>query len=82
MKNLLWYKYALLYQRAFVDNLALNANTLMNDRYEYEKEIEWSGYTYLSPIYIFNKLINNDDRSILAYPTGFLQGTFPGSHRG
>ena len=74
-------KYALQLQRKFADNLALHENTLMNDIYDYEKDIEWSGCTYLSPIGILSELIDNDDPVQLNLPD-FYRETLPGSHRG
>ncbi|KAI8122790.1 hypothetical protein FF38_13581 [Lucilia cuprina] len=67
-------------QRKFVDNLATHENNLMNEIFEMERNVDWSGVTYLSPIGILGAPGTNglDARVI----PEFYARTSPGSHRG
>ena len=73
-------RYALALQRRFVEKLASHDNNLMNEIFEYEKNIEWSSFTYLSPIGILFESIEDDPDPFIR--PDFYKKALPGSHRG
>lgn len=72
--------YALSLQRNFVERLASHDNSLMNEIYEQEEDLNWRNTTYLSPVGILNEALElNADAYIVP---DFYKKVTPGSHRG
>lgn len=72
-------KYAMTLQRNFVERLSFHENTLMNEVFEAEINVNWSTYPYLSPVgIIFEQLDDNHQYSV----PDFYKKSLPGSHRG
>lgn len=71
--------YALAMQMRFAERLSTHDNSLLNDIYEYEKDIDWASSCYLSPVGILNETIEINDGDGL--PNFFIR-SIPGSHRG
>lgn len=73
-------KYALHHHKLFIERLATHGNSLLEDTYDLDKDLQWSGAAYISPVGIINENTDNvPDQQLLPR---FYEKSTPGSHRG